>query len=293
MSKSSALLQELSAGITDLITGVANSIVGVRSGRSRSSGFVWKPGLIVTAHEPLSDEGELSVTLPQGNVVAAQLVGHDPTTDIALLRVKNHHLQPFSMSPSTVLTGALVLAVGAEEGSPTASLGVASRAAGPWRSMRGGEIDARIELNLRLRSSAEGGLVLNMQGQAIGMSVFGPRQRVLVIPSSTIDRVAGKLESHGRIPRGYLGLGLQPVVVGDEKESAAMVMSVDPTGPGALAGVYQGDILMTWNGERVQGLRPLLRALGPDSVGQTVTVGLRRAGKTRDVPLTIGERPST
>jgi len=293
MSKSSALLQELSAGITDLITGVANSIVGVRSGRSRSSGFVWKPGLIVTADEPLSDEGELSVTLPQGNVVAAQLVGHDPTTDIALLRVKNHDLQPFSMSPSTVLTGALVLAVGAEEGSPTASLGVASRAAGPWRSMRGGEIDARIELNLRLRSSAEGGLVLNMQGQAIGMSVFGPRQRVLVIPSSTIDRVAGKLESHGRIPRGYLGLGLQPVVVGDEKESAAMVMSVDPTGPGALAGVYQGDILMTWNGERVQGLRPLLRALGPDSVGQTVTVGLRRAGKTRDVPLTIGERPST
>ena len=111
--------------------------------------------------------------------------------------------------------------------------------------------------------------------------------------TSTIDRVAGKLESHGRIPRGYLGLGLQPVVVGDEKESAAMVMSVDPTGPGALAGVYQGDILMTWNGERVQGLRPLLRALGPDSIGQTVTVGLRRAGKTRDVPLTIGERPST
>jgi S1-C subfamily serine protease len=241
----------------------------------------------------LSDEGELSVTLPAGNVVAAQFVGRDPTTDIALLRVENHNLQPFSMSPATVLAGALILAVGAEEGSPTASLGVASRAAGPWRSMRGGVIDARIELNLRLRSSAEGGLVLNMEGQAIGMSVFGPGQRVLVIPSSTIDRVAGKLESHGRIPRGYLGLGLQPVVVGDEKESAAMVMSVDPTGPGALAGFYQGDILITWNGERVQGLRPLLRALGPDSVGQTVTVGLRRAGKTRDLPLTIGERPST
>ena len=293
MSKSSALLQELSAGITDLITGVANSIVGVRSGRSRSSGFVWKPGLIVTADEPLSDEGELSVTLLEGKVVAAQLIGRDPTTDIALLRAEDPELQTFSMSSTTIRAGAPVLAVGAEDGIPTASLGVVSRAAGPWRSMRGGEIDTRIELDLRLRPSAEGGSVLSMEGQAIGMAVFGPRRRVLVIPSSTIDRVAGKLESHGRIPRGYLGLGLQPVVVDDENESAAMVVSVDPSGPAAVAGLYQGDILMTWNGERVQGLRPLLRALGPDSVGQTVTVGLRRAGKTRDVPLTIGERPST
>jgi S1-C subfamily serine protease len=293
MSKSTALLEELSAGLADLVTSVANLVVGVGPRPSRSSGFVWKPGLIVTADEPLSDEGELSVTLPEGNEVAAQLVGHDPTTDIALLRVEDPKLQVFSMSSTTVSPGALVLAVGAENGSPTASLGVVSHAAGPWRSMRGGEIDARIELNLRLRPSAEGGPVLNMEGQAIGMSVFGPRRRVLVIPSSTIHRVVGKLESHGRIPRGYLGLGLQPVMVDDEKESAAMVVRVDPSGPGATAGLYQGDILMTWNGERVQGLRPLLRTLGPDSVGQTVTVGVRRAGKTQHVPLTIGERPSS
>jgi S1-C subfamily serine protease len=293
MSKSSTLLEELSAGLAGLVTSVANSIVGVGSGRSSSSGFVWKPGLVVTADEPLSDEGELSVTLPEGKLVSAQLVGRDPTTDIALLRVKTEHLQPLSISPATLLAGALVLAVGAEDGSPTASLGVVSRVAGPWRSMRGGEIDARIELDRRMRSSSEGGLVMDMEKQAIGMAVFGPRRRVLVIPSSTINRVAVKLESHGRIPRGYLGLGLQPVVVDDEKESAAMVVGVDPSGPGAVAGIYQGDILMTWNGERVQGLRPLLRALGPDSVGQTVTVGIRRAGKAQHVPLTIGERPST
>ena len=293
MSKSSTLLEELSAGLAGLVTSVANSIVGVGSGRSCSSGFVWKPGLVVTADEPLSDEGELSVTLPEGKLVSAQLVGRDPTTDIALLRVKTEHLQPLSISPATLLAGALVLAVGAEDGSPTASLGVVSRVAGPWRSMRGGEIDARIELDRRMRSSSEGGLVMDMEKQAIGMAVFGPRRRVLVIPSSTINRVAVKLESHGRIPRGYLGLGLQPVVVDDEKESAAMVVGVDPSGPGAVAGIYQGDILMTWNGERVQGLRPLLRALGPDSVGQTVTVGIRRAGKAQHVPLTIGERPST
>ncbi|WP_204280305.1 hypothetical protein, partial [Raoultella ornithinolytica] len=68
---------------------------------------------------------------------------------------------------------------------------------GSWQSMRGGEIDARIELDTRLRGTAEGGLVVNAAGQAFGMAVFGPRRRVLVIPSATIERVATKLESHG------------------------------------------------------------------------------------------------
>ena len=152
------------------------------------------------------------------------------------------------------------------------------------------EIEARIELDLRLRRSAEGGVTLNAAGQAIGMAVFGPRRRVLVIPSATIERVAAKLESHGRIARGYLGLGLQPVAIEGGDESGAMVMSVDPQGPGAAAGLYQGDIIVSWNSEPIRHVYSLLRALGPDSVGQTVTLGLRRAGETKQVPLTIAER---
>src|SRR4029450_3488316 len=102
----------------------------------------------------------------------------------------------------------------AEVGAPTAALGLVSLARGPWQSMRGGEIDARIELDARLRRAAEGGLALNAAGQAFGMTVFGPRRRVLVIPAVTLGRVAARLETHGRIARGYLGLGLQPVSVG-------------------------------------------------------------------------------
>ena len=214
-----------------------------------------------------------------------------PRTDIALLRVDRSDLQPISLTTSAVDAGALVIAVGAEDGKPTVAFGVVSRAAGPWRSLRGGEIDARIELDLRLRRSAEGGLVLDAAGQSIGMAVFGPRRRVLVIPSTTIERVAAKLESHGHIARGYLGLGLQPVAIDGNDGSGAMVMSVDPHGPGALAGIHQGDILVAWNGEPIRHMRSLLRALGPDSVGQTVTLGLRRAGQTQQVPLTITERP--
>jgi S1-C subfamily serine protease len=283
-------IQELSAAFTDLVAKVERGIVSVHSHRSRSSGFVWRPGLIVTADEALSEEGEFAVALPGGYVVAAQLAGRDSSTDVALLRVDRADLQPALLEALPVAAGALAMAVGAEEGTPTVAVGVVSRAAGPWRSLRGGEIDARIELDVRLRRSAEGGLAVDAAGQAIGMVVFGPRRRVLVIPSATIQRVAAKLESHGRIARGYIGLGLQPVAIEGGDGSGAMVMSVDPKGPGAAAGVYQGDIIVTWNGEPIQHVHSLLRALGPDSIGQRITLGLRRAGETKQVPLTIAER---
>jgi len=285
-------MQDLSATLVSLIANIAPSVVSVHSNRSRSTGFAWRPGLIVTADEALSEEGELAVTFG-GQTITAQLVGRDPTTDIAVLRVDRSELRPIQLATSVVAPGVLVTAVGAEESTPTAAFGVVSRATGPWRSLRGGEIDARIELDLRLRRTAEGGLVLDMTGQAVGMAVFGPRRRVLVIPSATIERVAPKLESQGRVARGYLGLGLQPVAIDGSDGSGTMVMSVDPHGPGAQAGIHQGDILISWNGEPIPHVQSLLRALGPESVGQTVALALSRTGQTQQVSLTITERPAT
>jgi len=283
---------DLSAAFGDLVARVAPSAVAVHSDHSRSSGFVWRPGLIVTADESLSEEGVFTAVLRGGSTVAAQLVGRDPTTDIALLRVEAD-LPPCPLETSLPAVGALVLAVGAEEGTSTAALGVLSRAGGPWQSLRGGEIDARIELDLRLRQTGEGGVVMDATGAGIGMAVFGPRRRVLVIPTTTIERVAPRLAEFGRIARGYLGLGLQPVTIEGGEGSGVMIMSVDPQGPGAGAGLHQGDILVDWNGERIRYVQSLLRALGPDSVGQAVTLGLRRAGDRRQVSLTIAERPAT
>ena len=83
---------------------------------------------------------------------------------------------------------------------------------------------------------------------------------------TTIDRVADVLATKGRIARGYLGLGLQPVKL-DTGGIGAMATSVDPKGPGAAAGVRQGDIIVAWDGEPIRGVHQLVRALGPDSVG--------------------------
>jgi S1-C subfamily serine protease len=289
---SSSQIQDLSAALARLVGNAAPGVVAVHSHRSRSSGFFWRPGLVVTADEALSEEGDFSVTLPGGDSVAARLVGRDHTTDIALLRIDRSDVSPVQLESPPVAVGALAIAVGAEDGTPTAAFGVVSRSAGSWWSLRGGEIDARIELDLRMRQSAEGGLAIDAEGRAMGMAVFGPRRRVLVIPSTTTERVASRLEKYGHIPRGYLGLGFQLVAI-EGGGRGVMVMNVDLEGPGAKADVHQGDIIIAWNGEPIRHVRSLLRALGPDSVGQTVTLGLRRGGKTKNVQLTIGARPTT
>jgi S1-C subfamily serine protease len=256
----------------------------------QASGFVWRAGRVVTSDEGVAEDGEVRVTLPGGETVAAEIVGRDPSTAVALLKIEGAELRPVAMAAAIPSPGALVVAAGAEAGAPTAALGLVAVARGPWQSLRGGEIDARIELDARLRRTAEGGLALNAAGQAFGMTVFGPRRRVLVIPAATLSRVAARLEAHGRIPRGYLGLGLQPVTIAGGG-SGIMVMSVDAKGPGAAAGIHQGDVLVSWDGKPVAGLQPLLRSLGPDSVGKLLVLELRRGGETRQAKLQIGERP--
>jgi S1-C subfamily serine protease len=284
-------LAALSASLSGLVAATAPSLVSVHSHRLVSSGFVWKPGLIVTADEALAEEGEIAVTLGSGQCVAASVVGRDPTTDIALLRVATSDLKPVVLEAAAPSSGALVVAIGGREGQAVAALGVIARSGPAWRSMRGGEIDARIELDLALRSHAEGGVAIDAEGHPFGMTVFGPRRRVLVIPAVTIARIGTQLEAYGKVARGYLGLALQPVRLDRQGGMGAMVMSVDADGPGAKAGIHQGDVIQGWRGQPIRSLNEVLRALGPASVGTTVPVALRRGGETRAVDLVVGERP--
>ena len=286
-------LQQLSDALTDMVTRAAPSVVAVHSGRSRSSGFVWRSSLIVTADESLDDEGDIAVALPGGEMSAATLVGRDPTTDVALLLIDRTNDPLANLESASVPAGALACTVGSLQGTSITAFGTVSLVGGAWRSFRGGEIDARIELDLSLRRAGEGGVALDASGRAFGMVVFGPRRQVLVIPAATIDRVATTLEIHGKVARGYLGLGLQPAKLDGDDGLGVMVMSVDPNGPGAAAGVRQGDLIIKWNDQKIQGVRMLLRALGPDTVGSTVKLALRRGGDPTETHLTVRERPDT
>jgi S1-C subfamily serine protease len=283
-------LSSFSAELERLVAATAPAIVAVHSHRSRATGFVWRKGLVVTADEAMAEEGEIAVVLPGGATKKATLAGRDPSTNVALLRVEGADAAPARLDTAAVRPGALALAIGAREGEPLAALGIVSLAGPKWRSLRGGEIDARIELGLSLSRAAEGGLVIDASGRAIGMAVFGPRRRVLVIPSATIERVAPRLETHGHVARGYLGLGLQPVRL-DDGGVGAIVMNVDRDGPGAAAGVAQGDVIAAWDGRPIESVSALRRALGPESVGSKAVLSLKRAGAPAQVTITIGERP--
>jgi S1-C subfamily serine protease len=287
-------LSLLSSAVAGVVVRATPAIVSVHSHRSHASGFVWKTNFVVTADEALADEGEISIELSDGTVRPGKIAGRDHTTDVALLRLDAKDtakdIAPIKLSPSVPMLGSLSVVVAAERGVPAAALGTVSLVGGRWRSLRGGEIDARIELDVRLRHNHQGGLVLDASGDAIGMAVLGPR-RVIVIPAATIERVAGRLETHGKIARGYLGVGLQPVKLDDGV--GAMVMNVDKSGPSAAAGIRQGDVIVGWNGEKISGVRPLLQALGPDSVESVAEVAVRRAGELVRFNVTIAERPET
>jgi S1-C subfamily serine protease len=198
----SSVLLTLSAGLAALVRDVAPSLVSIQSARSRSTGFSWRPGLIVAAENALPDDDEHSIVAHDGASAPARVVGRDPSTDVALLRLERNDLPRAPSAAGAPTAGALAIVAGAREGAAAAALGVVSFVGPQWRSLRGGLVDARIELDAALARSSEGGLALDASGQALGMAVFGPRRRTLVIPMTTIDRVADVLATKGRIARG-------------------------------------------------------------------------------------------
>lgn len=280
-------LPSLSSALADIVARTAPSVVSVHSHRSRATGFAWKPGLIITADEALADEGAIEIGLADGGTAAAAIVGRDHTTDIALLRTEAT-IAPVRLAATIPPLGALSVVVATNRETPSAALGIVSASGKSWRSLRGGDIDARIELDVRLRGNQQGGLALDASGEAFGMAVLGPR-RVLVIPTATIERVAPQLEARGRIARGYLGLGLQPVRL--DEGVGAMVMNVDKAGPSAAAGIRQGDVIVAIDGQKLSGVRALSRTLGPASVGAVVDVAVHRSGEPVSFKVTVGERP--
>jgi S1-C subfamily serine protease len=300
MTESTYPLVAFSDHAAQLVERTAGSVVAVHAGgRRSSSGIHWRPGIVVTAEEVLERDEGIKVTLPGGRLVEASLAGRDPTTDIAVLRFQPDGLAAAQTADAASLRpGHVVLAIGNHQGAPIASLGIVAVAGGAWHSLRGGAIDSLIRLDLVLRQAAEGGALVDAQGRVVGMAVLGPRRRALAIPTSTIDRVVDQLLAKGHVFRGYLGAGLQPVRLGRPADDAPpsgsgrgiLVVSLDPDGPAARAGVLVGDIITAWNAKPVDRVREVMRFLSPDSVGNTVDLGLLRGGAPTALRVVIGER---
>lgn len=286
-------LSALSHSLAALTAAGAARTVAVhgRDGRARS-GLIWAEDLVVTAEEALERDDGLVVTLPDDSAVAATLAGRDPGTDIALLRVPTGAVAPLApASAADAMAGHLVLALGRGEHGAFSALGTIALAGGQWRSMRGGRLERRLQLGLRLATEAEGGPVLDHAGRLLGMAVPGPRRQVLAIPVETLSRVVEVLRTRGRIARGYLGLAMQPVgLPGGRGARGVIIVGVDPDGPGAKAGVLLGDVVTGWNGAPIASVRELLARLDPEMVGRTVSLDLLRGGAPLRIAVRIAER---
>ena len=221
--------------------------------------------------------------------MAATLAGRDPGTDVALLRAETGPVPPpVAAPPEALATGHLVLAVGRGEYGPLVAFGATAQVGGPWRSMRGGRLERRIQLGLRLDPVAEGGAVIDHAGRLVGMAVPGPRRRALAIPAETIARSVEQLRTRGRVARGYLGLAMQPVRAAEVR--GLIVVGVDPRARRAWPALLLGDVLAAWDGAPLGSVREMLARLDPDSVGAEVTLDLIRAGLPKRISVRIGER---
>ena len=291
---------EFSNFTAELVERAASCVVSVHGGGQWStSGIHWRSGVIVTAEEVLDRDENIRLILPGGREVAASLAGRDPTTDVAVLRFQSDGLPTAAIASPASRPGQTVIAVGSHDGTALAAFGIIAYAGGAWQSMRGGAIDSLIRLDLTLSPAAEGGAVVDSVGRVIGMTVLGPRRRPLAIPASTIERSIDQLLARGRVFRGYLGAGLQTVrraAASDSSQTSrgghgALVVSVDPDGPSARAGLLVGDIIGMWNGKPIERVRDVMRLLGPESVGTTVDLSLIRGGASATLKIVIGERP--
>jgi S1-C subfamily serine protease len=298
MTQEPNLLGALSDVLVARFAAARDSVAALRlSERAHLGAILWRHDVLVTSEQSLPDGEALEAVLADGSAVSGKLAGRDPATNVAVVRLDRAARAP-ALAASVPQVGALVIAAGSDGGGhPSARLGAVNAVGREWHSMRGGRIEARIQLDIRLAASEEGGPAFDAAGGWLGMTTFGPRGQILVIPAATVERIAPVLLTGGRVPRGWLGVALRPVAVPDELRATAgeatglMVMSLSVEGPAAKAGLVPGDIILSVDGTSARRLRSVLAHLGSDSVGKSVSLRLIRGGAVIPVEATITERP--
>jgi len=297
------LLIGLSNDLANAVARAGEYVVRVNGRRRQpASGILWsQDGVVVTADHVLETDEGITVMLPDGKTVPAQLAGRDPGTDLAILRVQASGMSGADMAdPAEVKVGNLVLAVGRPgEGDPMASIGIISAITGPWRTWRGGMLEKLILTDVTLYPGFSGGALVDASGRVAGLNTsLLARGISAALPVDTLQRVVQAILTQGKVKRGYLGVSTQAVPLpaalsqglGLSQKSGLLVISVEPGGPAEKGGLMLGDLLVGLGGRPVEDTDDLQTLLGGDRVGQATPVRVIRGGQVQDLNVTIGER---
>jgi S1-C subfamily serine protease len=295
-------LSTLSNQLADAVQAAGAFTVRVQARRGPpASGIALAADLVLTADHVVDPAREESIRLglPDGSEVGGSVVGRDPATDLAILRLASGALSPARAAQGDPRTGSLALVVGRPGREPSASLGLITSLAGPARTRRGGLLERFIQVDAVMYPGFSGGPLVDADGAVLGMitSGLGFGGPAVAIPWSLASQLAETIGKHGKVPRGYLGVGSQPVTLSPQakdlsggQERGLLVVQVADGGPAAAAGFLQGDILVRLDGTAVTNADDLQGLLGPNRVGSAVSAAIIRGGELRDVNVTVGTR---
>jgi S1-C subfamily serine protease len=269
----------------------AASVVAVHTeSRGSSSGVIWRPGVIVMAEHALRRDEEIQVTLPDARVVSATLAGRDPSMDLAVLNCPDAgSASPERGDAGAIRPGSITLVVGRTRASgPVAALGVVSLVVAERQTWSGSSLAPYVRLDVSLQPTAVGGAVVDAHGKIVGIA----------IPSPTVDRIAETLLRKGRIPRGYLGVALQPVrlpghlrqSLQHNEKTAVIVLEVEEDGPAHKAGIVIGDILISLAGQPISRPENVHAQLAGENIGKPLSARIVRGGAVKNVTITVGDR---
>ena len=298
-------LPEFSDQLADAVAMAAASVVAVHARpRLASTGVHWRDGVIVTTDATVKRADDITVTLHDGQRIPATLLGRDPGTDLAALRIPTGLIPVATRTAAADLRpGNLVLAL-ARTGSdgPLATFGVVSSVGEAWRTWRGGTLDRRVQSDVQLYPGFGGGPLVTASGTIAGINSGGMSKPLCVtIPDTTIDRVLDAVINRGYVARGWLGASMQTVRFSDAATSklgfdgggGLVVLDVEHDSPAAQGGMMIGDVLVRIDTTRITKHDDVMAFLGSDRVGTTVQLQVVRGGQVVIVPVTIGERPRT
>ena len=295
------VLADLSDALAGTVDTAGSGVVRVE-GRRRlhATGIVWSSdGLVVTANHVVEQDDNISVGLPDGRTVSAALVGRDPTTDLAVLRAESNDLAAPTWAPADSLrVGHLVLALSRPGTRVGATLGIVSALGNhDWHTPAGGRVDQYLQTDVVMFPGFSGGPLVNATGQFVGLNTSALLRSVsMAVPVNTLIRIVDTLLAHGRIRRGYLGIGTQPVRLPAalaqqlSQETGLLLTSVEPDSPAENHGLLLGDTLISLDGQQVRSLDELHALLIDERIGKDVSVRFVRSGQLQEMTATIGER---
>jgi S1-C subfamily serine protease len=290
---------------------VGPAVVAIRvrksSGRNGAegagSGVILTPdGFLLTNNHVVEEGSELEVVMTDGRAFAAQLIGADPATDLAVIRISDGSLPTAELGDSEALrVGQLVIAIGNPLGfQSTVSAGVISALGRSLRSQSGRLIDNVIQTDVALNPGNSGGPLVDSRGRVIGINtamIYMAQGISFAVPINTVRWVVSELVMHGKVRRAYLGIGAQSRPVnrrlqhrlGLPSASVVEVATVEPGGPAARAGLQRGDLVYALGDAAVATVDDLHRLLTKWPAGTSVEVRLLRSGRQERIAVVPGQ----